>query len=258
MDPIILLVIGVAIVLIAILVFRLHAVIALLLAAITVGLLTPEENLVMFANLKGFSAGETNELIEKSIGVRIAQAFGSTAGKIGVLIAMASIIGSCLLRSGSANRIIRFLLQLFGEKRAAAALLSSGFTLSIPVFFDTVFYLVVPLIKAMTLRTGRNYLLYIIAIVAGAQMAHSLVPPTPGPLLVETEMDSNLYYHPTDPNWLDAQFAKMRAVNKETASLVGEPIFIDPENGNFGFKEGSLAIKLRIEPLDASKMWLIK
>ena len=45
-----------------------------------------------------------------------------------------------------------------------------------------------PLGKAMRMRTGRNYLLFILTIVAGASMAHSLVPPTPGPLLVAEEL----------------------------------------------------------------------
>ena len=64
----------------------------------------------------------------------------------------------------------------------------SGFLLGVPVFFDTVFYLMIPLGKAMQLRTGRNYLLFVLTIVAGATMAHSLVPPTPGPLVVAEEL----------------------------------------------------------------------
>ena len=35
---------------------------------------------------------------------------------------------------------------------------------------------------------GRNYLLYILTIIAGGSMAHSLVPPTPGPLFVAYEL----------------------------------------------------------------------
>jgi GntP family gluconate:H+ symporter len=61
-----------------------------------------------------------------------------------------------------------------------------------PVFFDTVFYLMIPLGKAMGVRTGRNYGLYIMAIVAGATMTHSLVPPTPGPLFVAGELSVNM------------------------------------------------------------------
>ncbi|MCB1128282.1 MAG: GntP family permease, partial [Verrucomicrobiae bacterium] len=79
---------------------------------------------------------------------------------------------------------VRSALAVVGEARAGAAFVISGFVLGIPVFFDTVFYLMIPLGKALRLRTGGNYTLYVLTIVVGATMAHSLVPPTPGPLLV--------------------------------------------------------------------------
>ncbi len=125
---------------------------------------------------------------KQTVGERVANGFGSTCAKIGILIAMASIIGKCLLDSGAADRIVRSALKLLGEKGAPFAFMSSGFLLGIPVFFDTVFYLMIPLGKAMRMRTGRNYLLYVLTIVAGATMAHSLVPPTPGPLFVAEQL----------------------------------------------------------------------
>lgn len=128
----------------------------------------------------------------QTIGVRVARGFGGTATQIGILIAMAAIIGKCLLDSGAADRIVRTMLRWFGERAAPGAFLSSGFLLSIPVFFDTVFYLMIPLGKAMRLRTGRNYLLYVLTIVCGGTMAHSLVPPTPGPLIVAEELGVDL------------------------------------------------------------------
>ena len=188
MDPLILILIGLSIIIVSILVLKLHPVLALLFAAIVVGIITTEDHLMQFAQSKGMSDAEAQAFIEMPVGKRIAAAFGNTASKIGILIAMAAIIGTCLLRSGAADRVVRAALRLFGEKRAPAAFLSSGFTLAIPVFSDTVFYLLLPLAKAMRLRTGKNYLFYLTTIVAGAAMAHSLVPPTPGPLFVAAEM----------------------------------------------------------------------
>lgn len=163
-SPLLILLIGVVIVLSLIVVFRLHAFIALISAAIIVSLLAP---------------GPATEKIG-----RVAMAFGATAGNIGILIAAAAIIGRCLIDSGAADRIVRSILGLFGEKRSQVALMSSGYVLSIPVFFDTVFYLLLPLARSMHRQTGRNYLLLILAMGAGATISHSLVPPTPGPLLI--------------------------------------------------------------------------
>lgn len=127
-----------------------------------------------------------------TIGSRVAGGFGGTCVKIGILIAMAAIIGKCLLDSGAADRIVRTILGWFGEKAAPVAFMTSGFFLGVPVFFDTVFYLMIPIGKAMRLRTGKNYILYVLTIVCGATMAHSLVPPTPGPLLVAEELGVDL------------------------------------------------------------------
>ena len=74
------------------------------------------------------------------------------------------------------------------------------------------------------------------------------------PKLVDTKMDSNLYYHSTNPDWMDEHFSIMRAVGNEQASQFGDPLFTDPKNGDFSFKTGSPAIALEIEPLNTSKM----
>ncbi len=191
-DPLWLMLIGMIVVLGGILALRLHAFLALILGAIIVGSLTATPALRQFAQDKNMTAAETEALVQQSVGERVAGAFGRTCTKIGILIAMASIIGKFLLESGAAERIVRSLLKWLGEKRAPCAFLSSGFLLGMPVFFDTVFYLMIPLGKAMGIRVGRNYGLYIMAIVAGATMTHSLVPPTPGPLFVAGELSVNI------------------------------------------------------------------
>ena len=112
----------------------------------------------------------------------VADGFGDTCRGIGLLIVLASVIGQCLTESGAADRIVRWIQASLGEPRASQGFALSGFLLGIPVFFDTVFYLLMPLGRGLAARTGRDFLLYTLSIVAGATMAHSLVPPTPGPL----------------------------------------------------------------------------
>src|SRR5881392_485959 len=164
MPPALILLVGMATILGAILLLRLNAFLALIIAAIVVSLLAPGEPAVKIA--------------------RVAEGFGRTAGTIGIVIALAGIAGKAMMDSGAADRIVRAFLALLGEKRGATALCATGYVLSIPVFFDTVFYLLVPLARSMHVRTGRNYLKYLLAIAAGAGATHTLVPPTPGPLAV--------------------------------------------------------------------------
>lgn len=162
--PLVILLVGIGAVLTLILALRVNAFIALLSAALIVSFMAP-------------GPFETKA-------VRVAEAFGETAGVVGVVIAFAAVIGAMMMKSGAADRIVRAFTSALGEKRAPWVLLGSGYTLSIPVFFDTVFYLLVPLARSYYQRTKKNYLLCLLAICAGGSLTHTLVPPTPGPLMV--------------------------------------------------------------------------
>jgi GntP family gluconate:H+ symporter len=184
MDPIYIILIGTLVVLFCIIVLKLHAVISLLLAALVTGLLTSSDLIYQYAIHKGMSIQEAQTLSNEGIGKRLADAFGNTSGKIGILIALGSIIGASLMKSGGAERIVRSFLGLFGKKNASLALMSGSFLLSIPVFFQTVFYLMLPLIKSLGIHNPKKYSLYLMMVIAGGVMAHSLVPPAAGPLFV--------------------------------------------------------------------------
>jgi len=187
-DPIFILFVGVVAVVGGIIGLKLHPFLALLLAAFVVAFMTPAASIEQFALSKGGTAAAALQLSKKSIGERIATEFGNTAAKIGILIAMAAIIGKCMLESGAAERIIRSILRAIGMDKAPAAFLVSIFFIGIPVFFDTVIFLMMPLAKAISLRAGKNYLLFVLSIIAGAMMANSLVPPAPGPLFLAGAM----------------------------------------------------------------------
>lgn len=178
--PFLVLAIGMIFVVVTIAFFRVHAFISLMLAAILVGFLAQ--------SLPG--AAEQSPFI-RAIDLPMVE-FGNTAGKIAWVIALASIIGMCLMESGAADRIVRELIRVMGEQRAGWALLICGFFLGIPVFFDTVFFLLIPLAQALSFRLGKNYVFYTTAIFSGAVITHSLVPPTPGPLFMVEALHLNL------------------------------------------------------------------
>ena len=173
MHPLLILTIAIAVVFILILRLRINAFIALITAATTVGILSPN---VALGDVMPAVAGE----------------FGGVCASIAIVIALAALIGQCLMESGAADKIVRVFVRALGEKHASLSLLSSGYVLSVPVFFDTVFYLLVPLARAMRVRTGKNYLLFLMAICAGGAVTHSMVPPTPGPLAMAATLDIDL------------------------------------------------------------------
>ena len=173
MEPIGILLVGIATVFLLIIWLRINAFIALITAGLVVGISSPQVQL-------------------DAAMVETARIFGETAGKIGIVIALAAIIGQCLMESGAADKITRRIVGILGERYSFLSMLASGYILSIPVFFDTVFYLLIPVARALRVRTGKNYLLYVMAMCAGGAVTHSLVPPTPGPVAVASELGLDL------------------------------------------------------------------
>ena len=178
LDPLLILLLGLLTVVGLIAAARIHPFLALLAGALVVSFASP---------LPAESVGGFGTLGCEKI-TRVAEALGVMAGKISILIAFGAIIGKCLTESGAAERIVLLFCRLFGVKRLPAALLSSGFFLSIPVFYDVTFYLLLPLAQTVHRLTRRHYILYLLAIGFGATLSHTLVPPTPGPLVVAGEL----------------------------------------------------------------------
>ncbi|MBL8856318.1 MAG: hypothetical protein JNK57_20295, partial [Planctomycetaceae bacterium] len=164
--------VGVLIVLIGIIGLKLNAFLALIVAALVVSLM---------------SAGEWSEKV-----ARVGSEFGGFAGRLGLVIALAAIIGQSFLASGCAERIVNVFVKILGEKRTPFALCGSGYIVGIPVFFDTVFYLLVPLARSAYLKAKGRYLACLLAVVAGGTATHTMVPPTPGPLLVASNLGVNV------------------------------------------------------------------
>jgi GntP family gluconate:H+ symporter len=159
-------------------VFRVHAFFALMCAAMLVGLLHA-------------IGGTGDQRFVKAIEMVMSE-MGATTSKIGFTIAVAAVIGMCLMESGAADKIIRRFIALIGEARAGLALLACGFTLCAPVFYDTVMLLLLPLARALSLRTGKNYILYVLVICAGGAISNGIIPPAPGPLFVAESLKIDL------------------------------------------------------------------
>jgi gluconate:H+ symporter, GntP family len=178
--PFAIVLISVAFIIIAIAAFKVHAMLALIMAAVLAGLLTgkSEWKIVDKNGVEKTYSGlvGTIELTSKGL--------GDTARDIAISVALASIIGMSLMQSGAADKVVRRFLAAFGEKRAGMALLCATYVLSIPIFFDTMFMLMAPLAKVLGKRTGKDYMLFAMCVCCGGVITHSMTIPHPGPLVM--------------------------------------------------------------------------
>lgn len=180
--PFVVLAICVAAIILLITRLRVHAFLALVGVAILAGLLAPQG---------GLPGEPAKSHWVQAVEVTAAE-LGVVCGKIGIVIALASIIGVCVMESGAADKVVRRCLAVFGEKRAGLALVTGGFLLGLPIFFDTFFMLLIPLARALRLRTGKDYTLFVLAICCAGAVTHSLVAPHPGPLAMAEALKVDL------------------------------------------------------------------
>jgi GntP family gluconate:H+ symporter len=122
----------------------------------------------------------------------VASGFGNTLTGVGILIGLGVIFGQFLAASGAVEKIAQSVLKTFGIKRSPAGLALTGTAVSIPVFFDAAFVILSGLIKSLTKKTRIPVISFVTALGVGLIVSHSMIAPTPGPLIVAENTSSDL------------------------------------------------------------------
>ncbi len=126
----------------------------------------------------GFGSGMAPEAIIQTINA----GFGETIGKIGIIIIAGIVIGAFLEQSGGAYALASQVLRVVGQKRVHLAMGVIGYIVSIPVFADSGFIILSSLNRALAKEAGVSLAGTAIALSLGLTAAHTMVPPTPGPI----------------------------------------------------------------------------
>ncbi len=121
-----------------------------------------------------------------------ASGMGGTVADIGLVIALGTVTGALLEKSGAAETMARTILKITGKKHAALGLAITGYFVSIPVFCDSAFVLLSPIAKRMSKDTNISMTTMAIAMCMGLHATHMFVPPTPGPLAVAGILSADL------------------------------------------------------------------
>lgn len=165
-------IIGIGVLLYLIMHSKMQAFLALLIASIFIGL---------------FTGMDPSFLIET-----IEEGMGGTLGFIAIVVGLGAMFGEMLRTSGGAERLAFTLVDKFGEKRSQWALGLTGFIVAIPVFLDVALVILLPIVYSLAMRTGKSLLYYAIPLLAGLAVAHSFIPPTPGPIAVASVIGVDL------------------------------------------------------------------
>lgn len=164
--------IGLALLLVLIIKFKIHAMISILLGAITIGMVA------------GMPFTEIVTAVNDGI--------SNTLKGIALLVGLGSMFGAILEASGGAQTLAVTMVKKFGDEKAAWALGITGLVIAMPVFFDAGLIILIPLAFSLAKRTNRSSLFYAIPLLAGLAVGHAFIPPTPGPVLVATMLNVDL------------------------------------------------------------------
>lgn len=139
---------------------------------------------VTFAVISGM---DLNVMLEA-----FASGMGGTVADIGLVIALGTVTGALLEKSGGAEKMAKSILKITGEKHAALGLAITGYFVSIPVFCDSAYVLLSPIAKRLSKDTRISMTTMAVATCMGLHATHMFVPPTPGPLAVAGILNADL------------------------------------------------------------------
>ncbi|MET3950924.1 GntP family transporter [Arthrobacter sp. UYEF36] len=151
---------GVALLLVAVIKFKIPAFLALLVVSVAVALV----------------AGIPLPDIVKTV----TEGMGGTLGSVAILVGLGAMLGKMIEVSGGAQALAGKFTQLLGPRRVIAALTSAAFLLAIPVFFDVGFIILIPIIYGFSKAAGVNPVKIGLPVGAIMLAIHVVVPPHPG------------------------------------------------------------------------------
>ncbi|MFE3524758.1 gluconate:H+ symporter [Streptomyces sp. NPDC059161] len=166
---------GIAVIVLLITRFKLHAFLALTIGSLALGAFAGAP---LDKAIASFSAG-----------------LGGTVAGVGVLIALGAILGKLLADSGGADQIVDTILAKAGKSGGRAmpwAMVAIASIIGLPLFFEVGIVLLIPVVLLVAKRGNYSLMRIGIPALAGLSVMHGLIPPHPGPLVAIDAIGANL------------------------------------------------------------------
>ncbi|WP_036745694.1 gluconate:H+ symporter [Paenibacillus sp. UNC451MF] len=174
--PLVWIALGVVLMLVLNITFKLNSVLALLIVSVIVGILEGEP-------------------LDKLV-LSIQNGFGGTLGSLALIIGFGVVIGKLMVDSGAAQRVATTILNKFGKQNVQWAIMLSGLIFGVSMFYEVAFVILAPLVVSIAIEAEVAFLPLGMTMVAAATTAHSLFPPQPGPtaLVAAYHADMGMVY----------------------------------------------------------------
>ena len=162
--PLLIVALGVVLLLVLMIAFKLNGFLSLILVALTVGI------------LEGMPLPK--------IVLSITNGVGGTLGTLALVLGFGAMLGKLMADSGGAQRIALTLIDKFGKKRIQLAVVITGFIVGIALFYEIGFVLLIPLVFTIAAAADIPLLYIGVPMAAALSATHGFLPPHPGPTAI--------------------------------------------------------------------------
>ncbi|MCF6419737.1 MAG: gluconate:H+ symporter [Furfurilactobacillus sp.] len=170
--PFIVLFLGIALLLVLIIRFKINTFLALVITAVLVAL----------------GLGMPMDKIATSIQTGI----GSQLGELSIVFGFGAMLGRLVADAGGAYRIATTLIKRFGKKRLQLAVVLASFIIGIALFFEVGLVLLIPIVFAIAVEAEVPILYLGISMATALSVTHGFLPPHPAPVAISAALHANV------------------------------------------------------------------
>lgn len=118
--------------------------------------------------------------------------FGGTLASVALLVGLGSMIGRILEVTGGARVLADTLIDKFGRDRAPFALGVASLLFGFPIFFDAGLIVMMPILFSVAKQLGGSTIKYALPVAGAFAVMHAFVPPHPGPVAASELLGANI------------------------------------------------------------------
>jgi Gnt-I system high-affinity gluconate transporter len=152
--------------------YKLNAFLAFLIVSILAGLLL------------GIEVTQISASVQKGV--------GDMLGSLAIVVIAGSMLGKLVADSGAAQQIASGLVRAFGDRNLQWALMTAGFIIGIPLFYNVGFILVFPLIASVVYRYKMPAVYIGLPMMAALSVTHGFLPPHPSPTALVAQFNADM------------------------------------------------------------------
>jgi GntP family gluconate:H+ symporter len=170
------------------------------------------------------------------------EGLGATLGSTAAIIALGTMLGKLLAESGGAEVLAKRFAAFFGPERVGLCIMALALVVGLVTWFAVGLVLLLPILLTLTRETKKPFLLLAIPLISVLSVMHGLMPPHPGPVAAIGTLKGN--------TGLVLMWGFLIGI---PTAIIGGPIFarraarmVDAEPPMMPEKEGALPEGLRL------------